>query len=79
FTFLLAKLFDIGAYNALPRIKPAESVGWNKNIDYIGGLFLGLTVGLLLFGITQGETTGFSSFSSLTRLIGSVLPLLGLI
>lgn len=38
----------IGAYYALPTIKPAESVGSNKNFDFIGGLFLGLTVGLLL-------------------------------
>ena len=69
----------IGAYYALPTIKPAESVGSNKNFDFIGGLFLGLTVGLLLFGITQGETSGFSSFSSLTSLIGSVVALVGFI
>ncbi|MCT2554623.1 MULTISPECIES: MFS transporter, partial [Staphylococcus] len=47
--------------------------------DFIGGLLLGLTVGLLLFGITQGETSGFSSFSSLTSLIGSVVALVGFI
>ncbi len=48
FTFLLAIMIVIGAYYALPTIKPAESVGSNKNFDFIGGLFLGLTVGLLL-------------------------------
>lgn len=79
FTFLLAIMIVIGAYYALPTIKPAESVGSNKNFDFIGGLFLGLTVGLLLFGITQGETSGFSSFSSLTSLIGSVVALVGFI
>lgn len=79
FTFLLAIMIVIGSYFTLPTIKPAVAVGSNKNFDFIGGLLLGLTVGLLLFGITQGETSGFSSFSSLTSLIGSIVALVGFI
>lgn len=79
FTLLLALMIVIGAFYALPTITPTDVAGSNKNFDLIGGLLLGLTVGLLLFGITQGEAAGFSSFSSLTSLICSLVALLGFI
>lgn len=79
FTLLLALMIVIGAFYALPTITPTKAAVSNKNFDLIGGLLLGLTVGLLLFGITQGEAVGFSSFSSLTSLICSLVALLGFI
>lgn len=79
FTFLLSVFIVLGALYALPIIKPTLGGGSHQSFDFIGGILLGLTVGLLLFGITQGETMGFSSFSSLGSLIGSLLALLGFI
>ncbi|MFK9090935.1 MFS transporter [Bacillus salipaludis] len=79
FTFLLSIFIVLGALYALPIIKPTLEDESHRSFDFIGGILLGLTVGLLLFGITQGETLGFSSFSSLGSLIGSLLALLGFI
>lgn len=79
FTLLLALMIVIGAFYALPNNTPTKAAGSNRNYDLIGGLLLGLTVGLLLFGISQGDATGFSSFSSLTSLICSLVALLGFI
>lgn len=79
FTLLLVLMIVIGAFYALPTITPTKAAGSNRNFDLIGGLLLGLTVGLLLFGITQGDAAGFSSFSSLTSLICSLVALLGFI
>lgn len=79
FTFLLTLMIVIGAFYVLPTITPTETAGSKRNFDLIGGLLLGLTVGLLLFGITQGEAVGFSSFSSLTSLICSLVALFGFI
>ncbi|WP_375140462.1 MFS transporter [Cohnella herbarum] len=80
FTFLMSIVIVIGARYALPTIKPAvEAAGRHRKIDLTGGTLLGLTVGLLLFGVTQGETVGFASFSSLGSLLGSLLALIGFI
>ncbi|SDY97764.1 MFS transporter [Bacillus sp. 166amftsu] len=79
FTFLLSIIIILGALYALPTITPTLEGGSHRSFDLIGGILLGLTVGLLLFGITQGETFGFSSFSSFGSLIGSLLALLGFI
>ncbi|AJS58835.1 MFS transporter [Paenibacillus sp. IHBB 10380] len=79
FTFLLSIIIVLGALYALPTITPTVADGKHRRFDLIGGVLLGLTVGFLLFGITQGETVGFASFSSLGSLIGSLLALLGFI
>lgn len=78
-TFGLSILILAGSIFALPAIKPPQEDGAHRRFDLIGGVLLGLTVGLLLFGITQGETAGFASFSSLGSLIGSLLALVGFI
>ncbi|MCQ6557202.1 MFS transporter [Paenibacillus mendelii] len=79
FAFLLTIIVVVGARYALPAIKPTFETGKHRKFDVIGGALLGLTAGLLLFGVTQGETVGFASFTSLGSLIGSLLALIGFV
>lgn len=78
-TFALSLLILIGSIFALPGISPAMEEGSGRKFDLIGGMMLGLTAGLLLFGVTQGESAGFAAISAWGSLLGSVLALLGFI
>ncbi len=78
-TFLLAVIIVIGALLMIPDIPPTMDPPSNRQFDLLGGVLLGLTVGLFLFGITQGEAAGIVSFSSLGSLIGSLFALIGFI
>lgn len=78
-TFLLAVIIVIGAFLMIPDIPSTMDAPSNRQFDLLGGVLLGLTVGLFLFGITQGEAVGIVSFSSLGSLIGSLLALIGFI
>jgi DHA2 family metal-tetracycline-proton antiporter-like MFS transporter len=47
--------------------------------DLLGGVLLGLGAGLFLFGITQGQTAGFTGFASWGSFVGAVLATLGFV
>ncbi|QYR19219.1 MFS transporter [Paenibacillus sp. sptzw28] len=79
FTFLLSIFVVIGALYTLPTIKPTLESGKHRKFDLVGGALLGVIVGLLLFGVTQGETVGFASTSSLGSLMGSLFALVGFV
>lgn len=78
-TFILSLLIVVGSIFALPGIKPVIVGGTERRFDLAGGTLLGLTVGLFLLGVTQGESTGFTSFSTLGSLLGSLFSLIGFI
>ncbi len=46
-----------------------------RRFDLIGGILIGLGSGLFLFGVTQGQATGFTSFSSWGSFLGAALAL----
>lgn len=75
-TFVLSGIVALGAFRLLPAVKPKPVESPQRKFDFSGAVSLGFTVGLLLFGVTQGEAEGFTSFSSLGSLAGSLLSLL---
>lgn len=44
-----------------------------SSFDVVGGVLLGLTAGLFLFGITQGQVSGFTSLITLGSFVGAVV------
>jgi MFS transporter, DHA2 family, metal-tetracycline-proton antiporter len=48
-----------------------------RRFDLAGGVLLGLAAGLFLFGITQGQVAGFTSFTSWGSFLGAALAALG--
>ena len=72
-TLVLTLLLLPGAVYALPD---TESSG-DRSFDVPGGILLGLTAGLFLFGITQGQGAGFASFSSWGSFVGAAFAAVG--
>ena len=72
-TLVLTLLLLPGAVYALPD---TESSG-DRSFDVPGGILLGLTAGLFLFGITQGQGAGFASFSSWGSFVGATFAAVG--
>jgi DHA2 family metal-tetracycline-proton antiporter-like MFS transporter len=68
-TLVLMLLLIPLAWRALPG---GGSQG-KRSFDLIGGVLLGLAAGLFLFGITQGQVTGFASASSWGSFLGAGL------
>ncbi|WP_289139274.1 MFS transporter [uncultured Brevibacillus sp.] len=77
-TFILSILIVIGSIYALPPINPTEGKD-ERRFDLVGGALLALTAGLLLFGVTQGESAGFASSSSLGSLLVALVSLISFI
>jgi DHA2 family metal-tetracycline-proton antiporter-like MFS transporter/DHA2 family florfenicol/chloramphenicol resistance protein-like MFS transporter len=61
------------ALRVLPDTEPAGE----RSFDLIGGILLGLTAGLFLFGITQGEVAGFGSITSWGSFVAAPLAAAG--
>ncbi|MGI8649598.1 MAG: MFS transporter, partial [Rubrobacter sp.] len=59
------------------RVIPRGDRVEGATFDIVGGVLLGLTAGLFLFGITQGQVSGFSSFISLGSFVGAVTSGIG--
>lgn len=64
------------ALRVLPKAGSSQS---NRSLDLIGGVLLGLSAGLFLFGITQGQAAGFGAFSSWGSFSGAVLAAAGFV
>lgn len=78
-TFILSMVVAVCALSLLPKIPPVRETEKPRQFDFIGGALFGLAAGLLLLGVTQGESVGFVSFPSLGSLAGSLLSLSGFI
>lgn len=61
------------------RVLPDGGSQAERRFDLPGGLLLGLSTGLFLFGITQGQAAGFASFSSWGSFLGAALAAAGFI
>lgn len=75
-SLVLALLLIPFALRALPN---GGSGRGERHFDLLGGVLLGLGAGLLLFGITRGQSAGFASFSSWGSLLGAVLAMAGFV
>lgn len=75
-SLVLALVLIPFALHALPNGGAREG---ERHFDLIGGVLLGLGAGLFLFGITQGQAAGFSSFSSWGSFLGAVLATAGFV
>ena len=76
--FCLGLLMAIGAQISMQKMVPAD-IEESKTFDIVGGILLGLTVGLLLLGITLAETYGFRSYPTIVSLTISLCALIALI
>jgi len=74
-TLLLSTLILVGTLYALPPLMSGIREGECRKFDFLGGTLLGLSAGLLLFGVTQGEAVGFGSVSAIGCLAGSSVAL----
>ncbi len=72
-TLLLTLVLILGAWFVLPHTTPTGE-HW---FDLPGGILLGLSAGLFLFGITQGQVAGFGSPSSWGSFVGAALAAVG--
>jgi DHA2 family metal-tetracycline-proton antiporter-like MFS transporter len=72
-TLLLSLVLAPVALRVLPDTEPASE----RSFDLLGGVLLGLTAGLFLFGITQGEVAGFGSATSWGSFVGAALAAVG--
>ncbi len=72
-TLALTLVLLPAALYVLPDTEPAG----DRSFDVPGGILLGLTAGLFLFGITQGQGAGFGSPSSWGSFGGAALAAVG--
>jgi DHA2 family metal-tetracycline-proton antiporter-like MFS transporter/DHA2 family florfenicol/chloramphenicol resistance protein-like MFS transporter len=77
-TVSLALLLAVGAWHVLPdSALGGDDATKNRSFDLPGGLFLALASGLALFGVTEGQASGFSSaFSWVSFLLAALSALL---
>jgi DHA2 family metal-tetracycline-proton antiporter-like MFS transporter len=64
---------------ALRVLPNGGSAAGKRHFDLLGGILLGFGAGLFLFGITQGQTAGFGSFSAWGSFLGAALAIAGFI
>jgi DHA2 family metal-tetracycline-proton antiporter-like MFS transporter/DHA2 family florfenicol/chloramphenicol resistance protein-like MFS transporter len=72
-TLLLALFIIPGAW----RVLPDGGAGGERRFDIVGGVLLGLAAGLILFGVTQGQTAGFGAFRSWGSILGGLVAAAG--
>jgi DHA2 family metal-tetracycline-proton antiporter-like MFS transporter len=61
------------------RVLPTEAAEDGRRFDIIGGVMLGLSAGLFLFGITQAQVAGFAAAASWGCFLGAGLALAGFV
>lgn len=64
---------------ALRVLPGGASEDERRGFDLLGGVLLGLGAGLFLFGVTQGQGEGFTSFSAWGSFLGAVVALVGFV
>ena len=74
-TLLLTLILIPFALRELPHTESTE----DRSFDLPGGILLGLAAGLFLFGITQGQVAGFTSFTSWGSFVGAALAAAGFV
>ena len=75
--FIATFLLTLALIPAVMYVLPAEGAGGVQGFDLPGGILIGLAAGLFLFGITQGQVTGFGSPSSWASFAGAALAAAG--
>ncbi len=57
-----------------------ESIYRNSKIklDYVGAIWMGIAVGMVVFGVSEGQTWGWTSFWTLFMILGGLLLLIPL-
>ncbi|MEK3780938.1 MFS transporter [Paenibacillus sp. FSL R5-0810] len=78
-TLGLSLLIMVGSMFALPKLEPLPEGAGGRRFDLLGGVLLGLSAGMLLLGVTLGESSGFGSLASLSTFACSLLALAGFI
>jgi DHA2 family metal-tetracycline-proton antiporter-like MFS transporter len=73
--FWLMLVVALALLPAALRVLPDEPPEGAGRFDLLGGIFLGLGAGLVLFGITQAQVTGFAAASSWGSLVVAVVAL----
>jgi DHA2 family metal-tetracycline-proton antiporter-like MFS transporter/DHA2 family florfenicol/chloramphenicol resistance protein-like MFS transporter len=61
------------------RVLPTNGTPGERRVDLLGGLLLGLSAGLFLFGITQGHAAGFGASRTWASFLGATLAAVGFI
>jgi DHA2 family metal-tetracycline-proton antiporter-like MFS transporter/DHA2 family florfenicol/chloramphenicol resistance protein-like MFS transporter len=59
------------------RVLPTDSTHGEHRFDLVGGLLIGLSAGLFLFGFTQGQVAGFGAFIAWGSLVGAAVAAAG--
>lgn len=70
-TMVLTLFLIPGVWSLLPDEKPPASA--RGRFDLTGGILLALSAGLLLFGVTEGEVSGFASFASWGSFLAAII------
>jgi MFS transporter, DHA2 family, metal-tetracycline-proton antiporter len=71
--FWLTALLALAILPGAMRVLPDDAPGGARRFDVAGGVFLGTAAGLALFGITEGQVTGFAAASSWGSLGGAAV------
>jgi MFS transporter, DHA2 family, metal-tetracycline-proton antiporter len=77
--FVGSLLLMLGLLPIARRVLPAGGATGERRFDLPGGVLLGLAAGLFLFGITQGQVSGFAAFPSWGSFIGSAVAAAGFV
>lgn len=75
--FLLPMIASLAIIPLVRRAMPAFEGTSGGTFDLVGGALLGGAIGLFLFGITQGEASGYGSPATLASIIGAVIAGIG--
>jgi DHA2 family metal-tetracycline-proton antiporter-like MFS transporter/DHA2 family florfenicol/chloramphenicol resistance protein-like MFS transporter len=61
------------------RVLPNGRAKGEPHFDLIGGVLLGLSIGLFLFGITRSQVAGFAAFSAWGSFLGAAIAAAGFV
>lgn len=77
--FLGSLALMLGLLPIARRVLPSGGATGERRFDIAGGVLLGLAAGLFLFGITQGQVSGFAAFPSWGSFLGAALAAAGFV
>lgn len=73
FLFIVPVLVSVGIMILAPRALPNTRITDDRQLDVLGGALLAASIGLFLFGITQGQASGYGSILPVMAFLGAVL------